>query len=92
MQISARLRTRANPVMIKELRSRMRGPRAFAVLAGFLFLLGAFAYSLYALLAANQGFSNGMPGAVIGRSLFIGLAFFELVLVCIITPALPPAP
>ncbi|MCS7220015.1 MAG: ABC transporter permease [Anaerolineae bacterium] len=81
---------RVNPILVKELRSRMRGPRAFVILTLFLLLLGAFAYGLYDMLTFSWIFSSGGPplGAVVGYSVFTGLALFELTLVCIITPAL----
>ncbi len=80
----------ANPILVRELRSRMRGPRAFVILTTFLLLLGAFAYGLYYMVTFSQAFSGGGPplGAVVGHSIFTGLALFELTLVCVITPAL----
>ncbi len=77
----------ANPIVVKELRSRMRGWRAFAVLTGVLLLLGAVSYLLYrmAMIAAGSG---GFPlSPQIGQLLFIGLILTELLLVSFITPA-----
>ncbi|NOZ28845.1 MAG: ABC transporter permease [Chloroflexi bacterium] len=84
------LSLRWNPVIIKELRARMRGARAFVILTGFLLLLGLFLYGLYQALVSGQRYwGGGAPlGAMIGRSLFISLALFELFVVCFITPAL----
>ncbi len=79
---------RVNPIVVRELRSRMRGPRAFAVLTAFLVLLSGFAYGLYAISTATQSFGAAPLGASIGRSMFIGMAFFILALVCLIAPAL----
>jgi hypothetical protein len=36
-----------NPIIVKELRSRMRGGRAFATLTGALILLAACGYAIY---------------------------------------------
>lgn len=81
---------RVNPILVKELRSRMRGPRAFGILTAFLLLLGAFAYGLYYVVTFSRVFSGGGPplGAIVGHFVFTGLALFELALVCVITPAL----
>ncbi|MDQ4077520.1 MAG: ABC transporter permease [Chloroflexota bacterium] len=79
-----------NPVLIKELRSRMRGPRAFLILTGFLLLLSGIAFLLYKTLEASFQYAYGPSGmsAMVGVSMFLGLAFFELFLVAFITPAL----
>ncbi len=81
-----------NPIIIKEMRGQMRGSRAFWILTGYLLALGLLAYGLYRITVANANNRFG-PGsfpqsAFIGETLFIGLAFLELVFVCLITPAL----
>jgi ABC-2 type transport system permease protein len=49
------VRWELNPIIVKELRSRMRGVRAFAILTGSLVLIGGFGYALYRMtLAATQ--------------------------------------
>lgn len=79
-----------NPILIKELRSRMRGPRAFLILTGFLLLLSGVAFFFYKAIAQVAQFSGGpTPVSVtIGVSMFLGIVFFELFLVAFITPAL----
>ncbi|MGB0388750.1 MAG: ABC transporter permease [Ardenticatenaceae bacterium] len=79
-----------NPILIKELRSRMRGPRAFMILTGFLLLLSAVALFFYFTMAETQRFNSASISwsAMIGVSMFMGIAFFELFLVAFITPAL----
>jgi ABC-2 type transport system permease protein len=77
-----------NPIIIKELRSRMRGPRAFVILTGFLLMLAAVSYLLYQIVAQAALISGGPLSATVGQSMFAGLAFFELFLVAFITPAL----
>ena len=70
-----------NPIIVKELRSRMRGPRAFAVLTGPLLLLGTISYILYRIvLAATPYYSSYPLSPQIGQVLFTGLAFLELIL------------
>jgi ABC-type transport system involved in multi-copper enzyme maturation permease subunit len=77
----------ANPIVVKELRSRMRGWRAFAVLTGVLLLLGAVSYLLYRISIATTRYSNLPLSPQIGQVLFMGLVLVELVLICFITPA-----
>lgn len=79
----------SNPVIVKELRSRMRGGRAFAILTAFLLVLSFISYGLYRIVGTSMSYtSSGLMSAVIGQSLFAGLAFFELFLILFITPAL----
>ncbi len=79
-----------NPVLIKELRGRMRGARAYLFLAAALALLGGVSYGLYLLAAyATQNAYGGVPqGALIGRSVFTWLAFVALMAICGATPFL----
>ena len=83
-----RPRLAINPIIVKELRSRMRGARAFAVLTGMLLLLGAVSYALYRIVLATMPiYSNSPLSPQIGQTLFTVLAFLELMMVCFITPA-----
>lgn len=81
-----------NPIVIKDMRCNMRGPRAFLLLTGYLLALGALAYGLYRITLAltnnYYGFGNNQQSAYIGQILFIGLAYIELLFVSFITPAL----
>lgn len=86
-------------IMVKELRSRMRGRRAFIVLTVYLAILALITYGVYAIVApAARGGGLGMavgPGgggqanasALIGQSIFSVLSIFQLILVCFIAPA-----
>jgi ABC-type transport system involved in multi-copper enzyme maturation permease subunit len=76
-----------NPVIIKELRSRMRGARAFLILTGALFLLGAVSYALYRIILSTSRYTRSPLSPQIGQTLFVAIAFLELMLVCFITPA-----
>jgi ABC-type transport system involved in multi-copper enzyme maturation permease subunit len=81
-----------NPVVVKEMRARMRGPRAFWLLTGYLTTLGLLAYGLFRIVLASMERQIG-PGmapqsAMIGQILFTGLAIIELLAVCFVTPAL----
>ena len=77
---------RINPVMLKELRGRMRGMRAFVVLTIYLALMSAFTALLYLFYVPTQAVGTAAAGAV-GRVLFIGLVGIELVLIIFIAPA-----
>jgi len=82
-----------NPVLVKELRARFRGPRAFAALTSFLLLLVLFAYLLYAVQVRQLGWMGGYgtpvdAAAAIGRTIFTAVAFMELVFMAFIGPAL----
>lgn len=85
----------------KELRGRMRGRRAFAVLTIHLLLLSVFAYGIYAYLRQQAtieaeslfqgGVLNGTSGlalsADIGHAIFSGLLLVLTLLVLVLAPA-----
>jgi ABC-2 type transport system permease protein len=84
----AKPRLGINPIIVKELRSRMRGARAFAMLTGMLLLLGAVNYALYRIVLATTSIYSPSPlSPQIGQTLFTSLAFLELMMVCFIAPA-----
>ncbi|MGH2383769.1 MAG: ABC transporter permease, partial [Candidatus Limnocylindria bacterium] len=83
-------------IMVKELRSRMRGRRAFIVLTVYLAILALITYGVYVVIAPNaRGITGGFGGfggqanasALIGQSIFTLLSIFQLILVCFIAPA-----
>ena len=76
---------RMNPVMVKEVRGRMRGIRGFAIITVFLTLMSFFTMMLY-LLRVPQG--GVVVTGELGRLLFIGVLFIELMLIIFIVPAL----
>jgi ABC-2 type transport system permease protein len=77
----------ANPILIKELRSRMRGARAFVLMSVYLVVLSGVTLLLYSALASSVG-SDINAGRQIGKSLFLTIAAVALIEVCLITPAL----
>lgn len=77
----------SNPVVLKELRGRMRGARAFAVLTVYLALMAGFTVLLYMLSTTSQDIAGFGKGAEIGRVLFAGIVAIELFLVTFIAPA-----
>lgn len=78
---------RTNPIIVKELRSRMRGWRAFAVLTGALVLMGGISYLLYRIVLAATQYDSTPVSPQIGQAVFVGLMVVELMIVCFITPA-----
>jgi ABC-type transport system involved in multi-copper enzyme maturation permease subunit len=79
-------------IMVKELRSRMRGRRAFVVLTVYLAILALIAYGAYVVIVPNARSQGGFGGpvnasAMVGQAIFILLSVFQLLLVCFIAPA-----
>jgi ABC-type transport system involved in multi-copper enzyme maturation permease subunit len=78
-----------NPVLVKELRGRMRGPRAFVVLTVYLLLLSCLVSVVY-LSMTLQGNSYGNYSANldnVGRAVFVTAALSQAVLITFIAPA-----
>lgn len=82
-----RERLTANPVILKELRGRMRGNRAFVVLTVYLSLLSIFTVLLYLAYAANSRATLSPNQQLVGKIVFGGVVGIELFLVCFIAPA-----
>jgi hypothetical protein len=78
---------RVNPVMVKELRGRMRGIRAFLVLSVYLGLMSGFAMLLYLIYNSLARSSGSAAAGEIGRVLFVGIVGTELLLILFIAPA-----
>lgn len=77
-----------NPVVLKELRGRMRGPRAFIVLTGYLIVVGGFTTLFYlSTTSSSLNIDNQFDGGEVGRSLFRAVVAMELFMIAFITPA-----
>ena len=76
-----------NPIIVKELRSRMRGGRAFATLTGALILLAVCGYAIYRIALVALGYTNTPLSPQVGQILFAGLVFIELIIIAAITPS-----
>jgi ABC-2 type transport system permease protein len=76
-----------NPIIVKELRSRMRGPRAFIILTVVLTLMGLISYALYKITLITSSWSYSPLSPQVGQTLFISLALLEMLMVLILTPA-----
>ncbi|HEY73005.1 MAG: hypothetical protein B6I35_04980 [Anaerolineaceae bacterium 4572_32.2] len=82
------LRRESNPLLVKELRGRMRGARAFVVLTVYLLLLSCFTSVIYYAYAANiSGPAGGQEMANLGKTIFASVVLIEIFLVTFITPA-----
>lgn len=86
-----------NPIIIREMRGRMRGRRAFVVLTMYLTFLSCMAGSVYAVVYSENVDSsyyvygvttpNTQYGPVIGKAIFVGTALLLLAIVSLIAPA-----
>ena len=80
-------------IMVKELRSRMRGRRAFVVLTVYLLLLAAITYAIYQATyqtvqsMAAFGGSTVNVSVTIGQAIFTTLSLLQLLLIAFIGPA-----
>lgn len=95
-------RVRKNPVVLSELRARMRGRRAFVVLAAHLFILSALILIIYAVVYQDtQSYSryyysgsfqrNLQAAADLGKAVFYGTVFLLLFIVSLVGPAFTSA-
>jgi ABC-2 type transport system permease protein len=76
-----------NPVALKELRSRMRGRRAFVVLTVYLLLMSLFILLVYLAYAAASQNSFGPSGRQAGKAVFAAVLAAEVFLVLFVGPA-----
>ncbi len=86
--MSIRVNLEWNPIIVKELRSRMRGGRAFLTLTAALIFLIVWGFALYRLTIRVSQYNPTPLSPQVGQVLFTGLVFMELLLVCVITPAI----
>ena len=76
-----------NPVTIKELRSRMRGRRAFVVLTVYLLVMSLFLLLVYLTYVASVGNVYGQDSRQVGKALFGVVLGVEVFLVVFVAPA-----
>jgi ABC-2 type transport system permease protein len=76
---------------VKELRGRMRGRRAFAIITIYLLLLGGFALMAEKLVEANYmtgfGGSSAFAGAAIGQGIFAAVLMLMTLQVAFLAPS-----
>jgi ABC-type transport system involved in multi-copper enzyme maturation permease subunit len=76
-----------NPITVKELRSRMRGRRAFVVLSVYLALMSAFISLIYLAYAQSAGGPYGPDPRQAGKVVFSAVLGVQVFLVIFIGPA-----
>ncbi|MEM7344233.1 MAG: ABC transporter permease subunit [Chloroflexota bacterium] len=83
-----------NPIIIHEMRGRMRGRRAFLILSIYLILMSCMAGSVYAFVysenVSSSAYNLSSPtiqyGPVIGKSIFTGTVLLLLTIISFIAP------
>ena len=78
-----------NPVLVKEIRTRMRGNRAFLIVTLHLLLLSALIFLVYGIYASSMNTSNLLEERrTLSRVLFGMLVSLEMVMISFTAPAL----
>ncbi|MBC8075639.1 MAG: ABC transporter permease subunit [Chloroflexales bacterium] len=77
----------ANPVLLRELRTQLRGVRATALISTFVGLLIVMLVFMYRSIAERATLGTPLLNAQIGQALFAGLALLLQALVVFIAPA-----
>lgn len=85
-----------NPVLIKEFRTRMRGPRAYWVLLTYTLFLGGVLAMMYFGFEASMSYQSESLGGTqnaeharnLGRSIYYFVFIAQSIMVALITPAL----
>jgi ABC-2 type transport system permease protein len=83
-----RMELQLNPILIKELRSRLRGGRVYLILSGSLLGLGIICYGVLRIAQAQADSGMQILSAHVGQSLFAVLALAVTLLVTFLSPAL----
>lgn len=78
---------RENPVTTKELRSRMRGRRAFVVLTSYLVILSGFITLVYAAYVSSAGGRSGPNPKEVGKVIFACVAGVQVFLAIFVGPS-----
>lgn len=80
-----------NPVVLKELRGRMRGGRAFVILSAYVIMISmliCLVYFGFYLGTLNTMSNNPTLRRSVGQTVFFSVAALELLMICFIAPAL----
>lgn len=82
-------RLRRNPITLKEMRSRVRGRRAYVILTFHAGLLSAVVSLIYAAYTASpQAGSNPRDLQALGKIIFSVVVGLQLLLMCFVSPSL----
>ncbi|HEX8228570.1 MAG TPA: ABC transporter permease subunit [Chloroflexia bacterium] len=77
-----------NPVIVKELRGRMRGPRAAIVMTIYLVVLTGVTLLFYWMVSASSSSGFASPqSSQVGKIIFYVLVIFQMIMVALLTPA-----
>lgn len=76
-----------NPIIVKELRARMRGPRAFITLTLALVLMAGVSYVLYRMVLTAFQYSSTPVSPQVGQTLLAGLMSLLLAVISAVAPA-----
>jgi ABC-type transport system involved in multi-copper enzyme maturation permease subunit len=76
----------ANPVIVKELRGRMRGWRALVILVIYLLVLSVITWLTY-IAVGGLNATIGPQASQIGKGIFGVLVIFQTIMVSLLTPA-----
>jgi ABC-type transport system involved in multi-copper enzyme maturation permease subunit len=78
-----------NPVLVKEIRTRMRGSRAFVLLSAHLLALGLALLAVYLILRSDISLlNNPQQRGTFGKLIFGLMVWLELIMVSFTAPAL----
>jgi len=77
-----------NPILVRELRTQLRGVRSTVLISTFVGLLIAALVFMYRTIAGRAGLGSPLLNAQIGQALFSGLALLLQTLVVFIAPAI----
>jgi ABC-2 type transport system permease protein len=77
----------ANPVILKELRGRMRGWRALVVLVIYLLVLSLITWLTYLAISGINSALGGAASSQVGKGIFGVLVIFQTIMVSLLTPA-----
>lgn len=80
-----------NPVTVKELRSRMRGQRAFLLMTAYLLLMGGLIFTVYLAYVASSGNNFGPSNRQAGKAVFTAVLLVQVILVLFIGPTFTSA-
>ncbi len=83
-----RAESEPNPVLVKELRGRMRGARAFIMLTLYLLLLGCFTLLIvYSYSGSSEQTGVDVEMTQLGQTIFLSVTLIEIFMVTFLTPA-----
>jgi len=75
-----------NPITLKELRSRMRGRRAFAILSLYLLAVSTIIFFIYLVFALDNS-TAASAGQIAGQVIFLTMVAIQMFMVVFVAPA-----